>query len=490
MADPLLVTIFVTITAGITAALALYAFSNQRFQVQVASPKKEDDMTTTETDSEINSEVTSAVLSELGSLPASPHEQERVAQAVCAVLNTELQKQKVALRQRYEISIQEKGKELSAVTEKYKRLDEQYKSTHEKYQRVSAEKAQTESIVHSIAEGLVVVNNEGEVLLMNPAAEKLLGIRKEEKLGKPISNDVKEGQLISIVKNASDKQGKEIEFNSKDDNTKKILRASTAVIENENGQTVGMVSVLTDVTKQKELEQLKAKFVSNVSHELRTPIVTLQKALSLVHDQSTGPLTEAQEKFIEIAERNLKNLSHLINDLLDMAKIEAGKMRLELERSRVEEVIRLTVENLGPWAESKGVKLQRKVQEDLPELEMDSKRIGQVLTNLIGNAIKFTPSSGTITAWAQPRDSFIEVSVSDTGIGISKEDLPKVFDRFQQAGERVASDISGTGLGLSIAKEIVEMHGGKIWIESELGKGTAFRFTLPIRRESPATTGS
>jgi len=347
---------------------------------------------------------------------------------------------------------------------------------------VQGEKQQTESIVRSIAEGLVVVDNQGKILMMNPAAEKILGKEGEDKKGASITGNLGEEQLISLVKRGPglDQEQKEIELASQVDSTKKVIRASSAVIENEDGQTVGMVSVLTDVTKQRELEQMKKDFISNVSHELRTPLVTIQKALAIVVDKANGPLTATQQKFVDIAIRNQGNLSSLIDDLLDIHKIESGKMRVNLQPNRVEEVIVATCENLGPWAASKNIKIEHRSEKDLPEVKMDPKRIGQVLTNLIGNAIKFTPSGGKITASAARLPAYIEVKVTDSGVGISKEDIPKVFGKFQQVGDRSVSDIGGSGLGLSIAKEIVELHNGKIWVESEAGKGTTFAFTLPV----------
>ena len=475
MADTLSIVIVITLLGSVVAALGLYALGNQRGRVEVKPTIPAAGVGT--------AEVSSAILNQLRNLPASAQDQSRVAGAIAGVVAVEVERQKAAMRQTYEVKLQEQGRELAATTQKAQQLGQEYKATYEKYQRVNAEKTQTESIVRSIAEGLVVVNNKGEVLLMNPAAEQLLGVEKTQKLGKPLSSEVREGALISMVKDAG--AGREIELNSQDESTKKVLRASTAVIENENGQTVGMVSLITDITKQKEVEGLKAKFLSTVSQEIRTPIVTIQKALAIIHEQSAGPLTETQEKFLTIAERNLGSLSHLIDDLLDMAKLEAGKMKMAFERAAIGDAVRQVVENLEPWARSKGLTLAQQVPGDVPPLDLDLKRIGQVLTNLVGNAIKFTPQGGRITVEARRREAVVEVSVTDTGIGITKEDLGKVFDRFQQVGERVATDVSGTGLGLSIAKEIVELHKGKIWVESEPKKGTSFRFSLPIPAGQP-----
>lgn len=354
-----------------------------------------------------------------------------------------------------------------------------------KYNKVLDNKRETEAVIRSIAAGLVVVDNRGKVVMMNPAAEKLLGVPKKDKIGKPILENLKKEQLISLAKEgrSGDSGGREIEIISKEDETKKILRSSSAVIEDENGQTVGMVSVLSDITKQKELDQLKADFISKVSHELRTPVVTVQNSLALLLNKTTGPLNEAQEKFLTIAQRNLSRLGRLVDDILDLSKLEASKMTLELMTASVEKPIKEVCDSLVAWAGSKNITIEQNIQKSLPEIKFDFSKIIQVLNNLIGNAIKFTPKNGkvTISAGLDEYGRGVFVSVADNGIGISKEDLNKIFDKFQQAGERISTDISGTGLGLSIAKEIVELHGGKIWAESEKGEGAKFIFTLPIK---------
>lgn len=317
--------------------------------------------------------------------------------------------------------------------------------------------------------------------MMNPAAEKLLGVSKKEKVGKPINEDLREEQLITLTKKNNETGGKEIEFASESDETKRILRASSAVIENENGETVGMVSVLSDITRQKELERMKTGFVASVSHELRTPLIAIDKSLQLILSKTTGPLSETQEQFLTIAERNLKRLSRLIDDLLDMSKLEAGKMTLNRQPAAMAKIITDSVFAMDNWAKSKSVTIAQNIDENMPDVNVDADRVTQILNNLIGNAIKFTPAQGAITVSAKAKKpGEIEVSVRDTGIGISAENLLKVFDKFYQVGERVSTDISGTGLGLSIVKELVELHGGKIWVDSEKGQGAIFTFILPV----------
>lgn len=375
------------------------------------------------------------------------------------------------------------GSTKQELVQKYGRIiDEKEQAVldlNKKYQQTTEEKKQTESIVRSMAEGLVLVNDKGEVILMNPAAEKLLGVKKEDKMGKPIMDDLKDEQLVALAK-SSESGDKEIVLNSKNVDTKKILKSSGAVIEDENGNTVGMVTVLSDVTKQRELEQMKSDFLSGVSHELRTPIVAMGKSLDVMFDSSAGPLTPNQKQFLDIAKRNMKRLDFLINDLLDLSKLEAKKMQVKFEPSSIGKAIEETCQTLDTWAKTKEITLERNVSAGLPNIMFDKQRIIQVLNNLIGNAIKFTPHNGKITVETkQLGEKGVEVSVSDTGIGIAKEDIPKLFNKFQQIGEKNPADVSGTGLGLAIAKEIVKLHNGDIWVESEKDKGSKFIFTIP-----------
>ncbi len=351
--------------------------------------------------------------------------------------------------------------------------------------RIASEKQRIDNIVHNMAEGMVVVDSDGKILLVNSVAEALLGITKND-IGRPIKEVVKNEHLLTLTKRISTKKDevveKDIELAGADESTRKILRASSAVVEDHNGNTVGMVTMLNDITKQKEIEGLKSQFLSNVSHELRTPLVAIEKSVALILNKSTGEISQTQNEFLTIAERNLKRLTTLINDLLDLSKLEARKTALKPEKTDLDKLIIDSVESLNNWAATKFIKLSKSVSSDLPCLELDPNKIIQVLNNLIGNAIKFTPENGSITVEAvhDKQEGVVRVSVQDTGVGIPSDDLGKIFEKFYQAGEKNSSDIKGTGIGLAIVREIVELHKGKVWVESEKGKGARFIFTLPI----------
>lgn len=373
--------------------------------------------------------------------------------------------------------------------EKLKQENEQFRLSMEQLKdelnQVRKDKETTENIIRHMAEGLVVVDPDGRIIMVNPTAENLLGISVHD-VGKSIKDVVKDEHAIALVKGAisdqSDLADKNIELFSKDEATKRVLRTSSAVVEDNFGRTVGMVTVLNDITKQKEVERLKSNFVAGVSHELRTPLVSMRQSLSLILNKNAGPVTQQQEEFLSIADRNLQRLTNLINDLLDLSKLEAGKMSINRKLSSLENIANEAINGLNNWAKSRSIVLEKSIPQGILELDIDADRIIQVLTNLIGNAVKFTPENGRISVSASINDGThaVEVSVTDTGVGITKENLPKVFDKFYQTSEKSLAQVSGTGIGLSIAKEIVELHGGKIWVESDYGKGTKFTFSLPL----------
>ena len=466
------VVISVIIGLAILMGLLLYQLSRRSSDSDVQRNRAAG--TLAEDDSAVP--VDPSIYEEVGRLTRSPEQRRAASRQLTALLQSRIEKQvdsvKQELSDKYEKVISDKTKSEAVVKRRYK--------------EVLIEKKQTESVMRSIAEGLVVVDNKGKVMFMNPAAEKMLAVNKEDKLGRDLKENLRDEQLVSLVTGEAENNEveREVELNSKLEQTKRVLRASNAVIQDESGKTVGMVAVLSDVTKQKELDRMKSEFVSKVTHELRTPIVAIKHSLAVIEDGSAGDLSDPQKNFLGIASRNLERLSHLINDLLDLAKLEAKKMEIHPSASDISEVIGATCETFHAWAASKSISIQKQIEPSLPAVSFDSERLTQVFHNLVGNAMKFTPGGGTIIVGARrAKENALEVYVKDTGPGIAKEDMAKLFQKFQQVGKPNSGEISGTGLGLAISKEIVELHLGRIWVESELGQGTTFLFTLPMESQ-------
>jgi signal transduction histidine kinase len=234
-------------------------------------------------------------------------------------------------------------------------------------------------------------------------------------------------------------------------------------------------------TANERLDRLKSDFVSNVSHELRTPLTAIKGAVDLLLREVPGGLNESQAHYLTRVRSNTQHLAGLINDLLDIAKIDEAKVELKGERVSVGGLLHEVMETVKPMAADKSVLLEVEVPEPSVLVWADRDKVTQVLTNLIGNAIKFTSPQGTVTVSASKDGTeWAQVSVSDTGPGISAEECQKIFEKFYQVSESGGPKPKGTGLGLAISKALVELHGGKLWLESEEGRGSTFSFTLPV----------
>ena len=234
----------------------------------------------------------------------------------------------------------------------------------------------------------------------------------------------------------------------------------------------------------KRLDQLKSTFISSVSHELRTPLTVIKEFISLILEGHVGALSEDQREYLSIANKNIIRLTNLIETLLDFSRIESGKgLKLRFEPIRLMEVVEDAVMTFSQQLEEKRITLENRLDSDTPPVLIDRNRLVEVFINLIGNGIKFTPPGGKISidsrGLTEKRD-YLKIMVTDTGVGISPEDLPKVFDRFYQGGRTEIGLVTGTGLGLAIVKEIVEAHQGSIQAESKLVSGASFIFTLPV----------
>ncbi|MDP2922867.1 MAG: ATP-binding protein [Candidatus Omnitrophota bacterium] len=225
--------------------------------------------------------------------------------------------------------------------------------------------------------------------------------------------------------------------------------------------------------------RIKSDFTSMVSHELRTPLSAIKEGIAIVLDKTAGEINAEQKEFLEIAKRNVDRLTRLINDVLDFQKLESGRTVFNIEENDINEVVKEAQETMVPLAAEKGLYFILKLSEELGKIKFDKDRITQVLANLVNNAIKVTEKGG-ITVRTGKKDNAILVSVQDTGPGIKNEDIPQLFQRFVQLEKGIYRKPGGTGLGLAISKEIIAAHKGRIWAESEFGKGATFYFTLPV----------
>lgn len=347
------------------------------------------------------------------------------------------------------------------------------------------ENIRTQAVVGNMANGVVTVNEQGEVLMMNPEAESLFGAKIADMVGKGLPQIVGEDQLLAMSKDvgvsSEEEREADIAVAAKGD-LAGTMRASTVVIRNEAGRTVGMVSALSDKAKHEMLDKKEREFVAHVTHELRAPLSSIRAALEILQDEAGSKLNAEDQGMMNSALRNADRLEGLINGILDFSKIESGQMTVYPKPCDAEVIARTSAEGLRPWIEKKGLRLNMEIQPDLLPVLADEKRCEQVIVNLLSNAIKFTPKGGIITVRVRDGGENLKnmtlFSVQDTGKGIPKSEKDRVFEKFQQisSGEK---HVGGTGLGLAIAKSLIKMQKGEMWLESEEGEGAKFLFTLP-----------
>ncbi len=351
-------------------------------------------------------------------------------------------------------------------------------------QTLANEQVRTQGVMESMATGVVVVDDQGKVLMMNPEAEELFGKGLSEMAGTPLQESSSATKMVLMSKELSVPKDREIEGTvetAADADTQRTLRASTAVIQDEAGKPVGVVQAISDEAKHRELQKMEREFVAHVTHELRAPLSSIRAALEIVEEMIHGQMDAEAKKMFGNAMRNTDRLEDLVNSILDFGKLESGQMTVHPKVCRAEVVAREAAESMQPWAKKKGIDLVIESGEELPEIFADWKRTVQVIVNILSNAIKFTPKDGKITVFVEPGpmgEKVVLFRIKDSGPGIAKEEQSRVFEKFQQiqSGE---SHVGGTGLGLSISKALIHMQKGKMWLESDVGEGATFLFTLP-----------
>lgn len=350
-------------------------------------------------------------------------------------------------------------------------------------------------VIDNLADGLLVTDPAGKITRFNPALVKMFGLQNTDLIGYPCRL-VFPPEIAALIEQGMTQ-------------SREVFTAEIALVNQRVGQAVttniireanrsqatewlGSVTLIRDITAEKEIDRMKTEFISTVSHELRTPLTSvlgfaaiIQEKLETItpviptDDRKTQRHLNQIEKNINIIVAEAERLTSLINDVLDVAKMEAGKVEWHMQPLAIAEVIERAITSTSALVESKGLQLTSVVPPDLPDIFGDRDRLIQVMINLVSNAIKFT-ETGSITCEVLSQHHHLLVQVIDTGIGIYPKDQPHVFDKFKQVGDTLTDKPKGTGLGLPICKQIIEHHGGSIWVESEPGKGSRFCFTLPI----------
>jgi signal transduction histidine kinase len=367
--------------------------------------------------------------------------------------------------------------------------------------RIADSKIRLESMLGSMGEGVMAVNAKQELTLINRAARELLSINKAGYF-RPLWESINDRRIFDLLKELSETgtEGSTIkkEITIEQSGVPRVINFKVNPTLDIAGNIAGWIFLLSDITKEKEVDRMKSEFISTTSHELRTPLTAIKESITLIRDGTAGAISKEQSRFVEIAARNIDRLAQLISDLLDISRIETGKLHLTKSLVRIESLFEQARSTMELIAKNAKVAISFRMDCEIPEVMCDPDRIIQVLVNLLSNAVKFTPGGGTVTISASVVDGaklrrlkvslekiaaserYVLVSVKDTGIGISASDVPKLFRRFGQVDGSLTRKVGGTGLGLSICKELVEMHGGIIWVKSSERKGSAFNFILPV----------
>ena len=347
----------------------------------------------------------------------------------------------------------------------------------DKVNSLSSEKAKLEAVVSGMFEGVILTNEKGEIVLANPSIRKLFMVDSSPEGKVPLEmvrNATIQDIVDKVIKEKQRLTTKEIIINIPEE---KIIQINgVPVLENE--RLVGVILVFHDITELRRLERVRQDFVANVSHELRTPISNIKGYAETLKDGAINDKDNAKD-FVEIIYRDSERLAQLIDDLLDLARIESGKMKMVFLPIDVQSTLERSIAIIANQAKEKAISIQLQVSATLPKILADEARISQVLINLLDNAIKYTRTGGIITVSARPKDKYIQIDVSDTGIGISEEEIARIFERFYRVDKARSRELGGTGLGLSIVKHIVQAHGGEVWVKSLVGKGSAFSFIIP-----------
>ncbi|MBK8906227.1 MAG: HAMP domain-containing protein [Anaerolineaceae bacterium] len=363
--------------------------------------------------------------------------------------------------------------ELGELTLAFNNMIDQLRAQHS---TLLEENGQFNTILNYMADGVIITDSLGNVRLVNPASAKLLGLTEKSALGRSFAEVVRHHQLIDLWQRCQDERrevtaaveiGREL-----------FLQAIVTPFDERWAQ--GYLVILQDLTTVRHLQTVRRDFVSNVSHELRTPLASLRVIIETVQDSAADDPTTAV-RFLDRAAGEVDVLTQMVEELLELSRIESGQVPLRLQNTAVADLLLKPLDRLRPQAERASIELILDLPGALPKVLADPDRVHQIVTNLLHNAIKFTPEGGKITlqAYQEQGEDAVVIAVHDTGVGIPKEDLGRIFERFYKSDRARTRSRGGTGLGLAISRHMVQLHNGRIWVTSKENKGSSFFFTLP-----------
>ena len=346
--------------------------------------------------------------------------------------------------------------------------------------QIAGRESGTQTILGAMEDGLLVVDARSHVTLMNPTFQKLFELR-DPAVGVPLVEAVRHATLDQLVAETlltGEAMRSELSLADSRTHSERHVEVSAVPIKNADDEVTGTVVLFHDITELKQLDQIRRDFVANVSHELRTPLSILRGYIEVLFDE---PQTSREEltRILSIMERHSKRLQRLVDDLLSLAQLESSHAELEISVVQMDELFNNLIRDWKEKLTGKNLKVIVDLPSETSVLRADGTRLEEALHNLLDNAVKFSPDSGQIRLRGTRCGSNVVLSVADNGIGISKEHLPRIFERFYRADKARSRELGGTGLGLAIVKHIAQLHGGRVEAESELGRGTTIRIVLP-----------
>ena len=400
---------------------------------------------------------------------------------------TELKKAALQIAEgNYDVQVPAAGSaELALLAEQFNQMAEKLRKYHEmNIGQIIAEKLKSEAVIQSVDDGIVVVDDQLIINNINPKAALIFGVHKDSLLGKHFFEAVRDERLFHLLKQAVEsgeaphlKEGEEI-FTIPSEGGSRHFQFSIMPMRSPAQAIQGVVLLLRDITRLRELDRLKSEFVLTASHELRTPLTSVSMAVDLLMESAATKLTGKERELLAACHEDVQRLRALVNDLLDLSRIEAGKLELALERVRPAFLFDQALAVVKPQAEAKNLELKLEAPPDLPDVKVDPNKIVWVIVNLLANAVRHTPEGGHIRVKGERVGGQVHISVADDGEGVPYDIQSRIFDKFVQVKRDGAA--GGSGLGLAICKEVIRAHRGTIWLESVPGQGSDFTFTIPV----------
>jgi len=412
-------------------------------------------------------------------------ELEQSKKALTNMLEDTEEARKIAEERKKEV--EKRAKELEERTEELEKVRAVLSNILEDVDKLRVlaeeERDKTRAIIVSFADGLVVLDKENKITLINPKGESLLNVKAKEVEGKDINALIEKpllARLVALLKEkgkTKDLFREELAFKKP---TELIIEVTTVSLAFRDEKVI----ILHDISREKLIEKMKTEFVSLAAHQLRTPLSAIKWTLKMLLDGDLGEITKEQRDFIEKTYQSNERIISLINDLLNVTRIEEGRYLYKPQLFQIEKVVQSVIDSYQGEIKKKKLKFEfKKPKKKLPEVKIDVEKMKLVIQNLLDNAIRYTSLGGKVTISLKNIKKEVEFQIQDTGIGIPKDQQERVFAKFFRAANAIRTDTEGSGLGLYIAKNIVEAHGGRIWFESEEGKGTTVCFTIPIKEE-------